>query len=128
MKKIPYLTTVGSIMYAATATHPDVAFAIQHLSQFNTNPGNAHWTAAQCTIRYLYATRNRTLVLGSLEINLTGWVDSDWGPGGNARTHVNLYLDMLLVWVQDLSHGALRNKRPWLHPVLRQKPYGYETF
>ena len=50
MKKIPCLTAVGSIMYAATATCPDVAFAIQHLSQFNNNPGNAHWTAAQCTI------------------------------------------------------------------------------
>ena len=52
MKKIPYLTgtAIGSIMYAATATHPDVAFAVQHLSQFNSNPGYAHWTAAQHTI------------------------------------------------------------------------------
>ena len=58
MKKIPYLTAIGSIMYATTATHPDVAFAVQHLSQFNNNPGNAHWTAVQRTIRYLYATRN----------------------------------------------------------------------
>ena len=58
MKKIPYLTAVGSIMYATTATRPDVTFAVQHLSQFNNNPGNAHWTAAQCTIQYLYATRN----------------------------------------------------------------------
>ena len=79
MKKIPYLAAVGSIMYAATATHPDVAFAVQHLSQFNNNPGNAHWTAVQHTIWYLYATRNRTLVLGGPEINLTGWVNLDWG-------------------------------------------------
>ena len=77
MKKIPYLTAVGSIMYAATATHPDVAFAVQHLSQFNCDPGNAHWTAAQHVIWYLYATKTRTLVLGGQHINLTGWVDSD---------------------------------------------------
>ena len=50
MKKIPYLTAIGSIMYAATATRPDIAFAVQHLAQFNNNPGNAHWTAAQRTI------------------------------------------------------------------------------
>ena len=50
MKKIPYLTAVGSIMYAATATHPDVTFAVQHLSQFNSNPGYAHWMAVQHTI------------------------------------------------------------------------------
>ena len=50
MKKILYLTAIGSIMYAATTTCPDVAFAVQHLSQFNSNPGYAHWTAVQCTI------------------------------------------------------------------------------
>ena len=48
------ITVVGSIMYAAMATCPDVAFAVQHLSQFNSNPGYAHWMAVQHTIRYLY--------------------------------------------------------------------------
>src|SRR5882672_10066370 len=79
MKKIPYLTAVGSIMYAATATHPDVAYAVQHLSQFNSNPGNSHWTAVQRIIRYLYAMKTRSLVLSRSDIKLTGWVDSDWG-------------------------------------------------
>ena len=78
-------------MYAATATCPDVAFAVQHLSQFNNNPGNAHWTAAQRTIWYLYATRNQTLVLGGPEINLTGWVDSDWGACTDTRRSVSGY-------------------------------------
>jgi len=45
----------------------------------NCNPGNAHWIAAQCIIRYLYANRTRLLVLGGLKFTLTGWVDSDWG-------------------------------------------------
>ena len=79
MKKIQYLTVVGSIMYAATATQPKVSHAVQHLSQFNSNLGNAHWTAAQCIIRYLSTTRTRSLVLGVPETKLTGWVDPDWG-------------------------------------------------
>jgi len=79
IKKILYLTAVGSIMYAATATHPHIAYAIQHLSQFNCNTGNAHWTAVQHVIQYLYATKTRSLVLGGPKIKLTGWVDSDWG-------------------------------------------------
>ncbi len=49
------------------------------MSQFNTNPGPAHWTAAQRVIRYLYATKHKSLVLGGSTINLEGWVDSDWG-------------------------------------------------
>jgi len=91
MKKIPYLTTVGSIMYAATVTWPDIAFAIQHLSQFNCNPGQAHWTAAQCVIRYLYATKTRSLVLGGPDINLTGWVDSDWGACTDTHRSISGY-------------------------------------
>ena len=93
-------------MYATTATCPDVAFAVQglqHLAQFNNNLGNAHWMAAQCTTRYLYATRNQTLVLGGLEITLTGWVDSDWG---HARTRVDQSLGTRSVWAQDSSRGA----------------------
>src|SRR5882672_6768893 len=91
MKKILYLTTIGSIMYAATATHPDVSYAVQHLSQFNSNPGYSHWTAAQCVIRYLYATRDRSLVLGGPDIRLTGWVDSDWGACTDTRRSISGY-------------------------------------
>jgi len=78
-------------MYAATAMQPNIAFAVQHLSQFNSNPGNAHWTAAQCTIRYLYATRDRALILGGPEITLTGWVDSDWGACTDLRCSISGY-------------------------------------
>jgi len=42
MKKILYFTVVGSIMYAATTTHPHITYTIQHLSQFDCNPGNVH--------------------------------------------------------------------------------------
>ena len=40
---IPYHKVVGSLMYAALGTHPDVAFAIQTMSCFLINPGPAHW-------------------------------------------------------------------------------------
>ena len=32
MKNIPYLAAVGSIMYVAIGTRPDIAYAVQHLS------------------------------------------------------------------------------------------------
>src|SRR5882724_6438480 len=92
MKKIPYLTTVGSIMYAATTTHLGVAHAVQHLNQFNNNQGNAHCMASQCIIRYLYYTRTRSLVLSGPEIKLTGWWT--W-KGTNAQTHVTQLLGTL---------------------------------
>ena len=36
---------LGSLMYAAIATRPDIAFAVSTLSQFLTNPGRLHWEA-----------------------------------------------------------------------------------
>src|SRR6266481_6706360 len=91
MSKIPYLTAVRCIMYAAMAMRPDIAFVVQHLSQFNCNLGNAHWTAAQHTIHYLYATRHRSLVLGGKDIMLMGWVDSDWGACTDTRRSTSRY-------------------------------------
>lgn len=37
-----YATGIGSLMYAAISTRPDIAFAVQNLSQFN--PGPEHWS------------------------------------------------------------------------------------
>ena len=101
MAQIPYLTTVGSIMYAASGTRIDVAFAVQHLSQFSSNPGHAHWTAAQRVIRYLYTTRDHALVLGgSGDITLRGFTDSDWGADVDHRRSISSY-------VFSLGRGAI---------------------
>ncbi|PSR71691.1 hypothetical protein PHLCEN_2v12436 [Hermanssonia centrifuga] len=45
MKKIPYQEAVGSLMYAAIGTLPDIAFAVSTLAQFSENPGWVHWEA-----------------------------------------------------------------------------------
>jgi hypothetical protein len=42
-----YQAMVGSLMYAMLCTRPDLAYAIQQLSQFNANPTNAHFQAAK---------------------------------------------------------------------------------
>ncbi|GJT70760.1 hypothetical protein Tco_1030046 [Tanacetum coccineum] len=47
MQNIPYASAVGSIMYAVRCTRPDVAFAQNITSQFQQNPGDAHWTAVK---------------------------------------------------------------------------------
>src|SRR5882724_10156012 len=50
MKTIPYLHAIRSLMYAAIGTHIDIVYAAQCLSQFSSNPGQAHWTAVQQVI------------------------------------------------------------------------------
>nr|GFD39281.1 Gag/Pol protein [Tanacetum cinerariifolium] len=38
MQNVPYILAVGSIMYAARCTRPDVAFAQNITSRFQQNP------------------------------------------------------------------------------------------
>ena len=45
--KMPYAKAIGSLMYAAVQTWPDIAFAVQHLSQYTSNPAQEHWTAVK---------------------------------------------------------------------------------
>ena len=42
MKRVPYASAIGSIMYAVRCTRPDVAFAQNITSRFQQNPGEAH--------------------------------------------------------------------------------------
>ena len=64
MKRVPYASAVGSIMYAMKSTRPDVAFAQNLTSRYQQNPGKAHWTAVKNILKYLRATKDVFLVYG----------------------------------------------------------------
>jgi ATP-binding cassette subfamily B (MDR/TAP) protein 1 len=38
MKKVPYASAVGSLMYAMVCTRPDIAHAVSVVSRFLSNP------------------------------------------------------------------------------------------
>lgn len=83
MADIPYQEAIGSLLYTAICTRPDITFAVQMLSQFSSNPGPKHWTAVKCVIviRYLKGTVDFGLTLGGSDIDTTrliGWCDADW--------------------------------------------------
>jgi len=47
MCQYPYISIVGSLMYLALTTRPDIAYAARVLARFNSNPGLPHWQAAK---------------------------------------------------------------------------------
>lgn len=59
-----YQRKVGSILYAAVITRPDVAFAASRLARFNMNPGPKHHEAADRVLAYLASTSTLALELG----------------------------------------------------------------
>lgn len=70
---------IGSLLYAATATRPDIAYAISVLSGFNQEPNLTHWTAAKRVLRYQKGTNDYGLIFEQRANPLTAFVDADWG-------------------------------------------------
>ncbi|KAF4435725.1 putative retrotransposon HobS hobase [Fusarium austroafricanum] len=62
-----YKKVIGSILYAAVISRPDIAFAISRLARFMNNPGVKHVKAANRVLNYLYDTRFYGLQLGTGE-------------------------------------------------------------
>ncbi|OAA34885.1 polyprotein [Cordyceps fumosorosea ARSEF 2679] len=56
---------VGSTLFIAISTRPDIAFAVSRLARHNLNPSEEHHKAANRVIQYLYATRSFGLRLGN---------------------------------------------------------------
>ena len=77
MRDIPYHKAVGSLMYAALSTRPDIAFTVQTVLQFSTKPGTAHWDAVKRIFRHLKETMDLWLTYGVSKMDLTGYKDAD---------------------------------------------------
>lgn len=59
-----YQRKIGSILYIAVITRPDVAFAVSQLARYNQNPSLKHHKAADRTLLYLKASHGLALQLG----------------------------------------------------------------
>ena len=49
----PFREEIGSLLYAANATRPDISFAVGKLAQHSNNYGPTHWSAVKRIFRYL---------------------------------------------------------------------------
>ena len=110
----PYASLIGSIMYSANTTRPDIVFISSCLARFMAHPGAEHWAAAKHVLRYLSATRNRALVLGRVPTvaadsatspspspssssspspeRLVGYTDASWADDPDSRRSTTGYL------------------------------------
>jgi len=78
-----YRSAIGSLMYAAIATRPDIAYAVNTLSQFNVKPSRVHWNAVKHVLRYLQGTKSLGITYdmdsGFADLILASFSDSDNG-------------------------------------------------
>ena len=88
-----YQSMLGSLMYVAVRTRPDIMFAVHYLSQHSIAPGSEHLLAMKRVYRYLNGTTDLGLCYHGklLDNDLTGFSDSDWAGNPNSWRSVSGY-------------------------------------
>ena len=83
-----YRSLVGSLLYAATSTRPDIAYSVSYLSRFMANPDVQHLSAAKRVLRYLKGTKEKGLVYSgnAAAKSLIGYSDADWAGDSERRS------------------------------------------
>ena len=92
---VTYQSIVGSLLYAAIATRPDISQAVGVVSKFCSKPTEAHLTAVKRILRYLKGTLNLAIKYQKSENDpLIGYSDADWAGDLDDRhsTTDNIFL------------------------------------
>ncbi|KAJ3559245.1 hypothetical protein NM688_g454 [Phlebia brevispora] len=92
----PYQSVIRSLMYAVLGMRSDIAYAVQHLSQFCSALMQMHWTTVKCIMRYLNGTLGVSIKYGLhakvQDLELIGYSDADWAEDANDCKSVSGYV------------------------------------
>lgn len=85
-ENLPYRELIGSLLFLARVTRPDIAFPVSKLSQFNSCYNEMHWNCAKVILRYLKNTETLGLEYKKGdEFIISGYTDSDYASDKNDR-------------------------------------------
>ncbi|KEH21922.1 DnaK family protein [Medicago truncatula] len=82
---------VGRLLYL-NITRPEIAFAVQQISQFVSKPKQVHYKAATRILQYLKSCPAKGLFYSSsADLSLSGFADSDWATYPTSRKSASGY-------------------------------------
>jgi hypothetical protein len=77
--EVPYLSTIGALMYLANNTRPNIAFYVNVLARYSSDPTRRHWNRIKYVLRYLCGTRDmRLFYRKDTKSKLVGYVDAGY--------------------------------------------------
>lgn len=89
-----YSGLIGSLLYLAVCTRPDIAQAVGALARYMAQPTTAQWKAALGVLRYLSSTADQGIVFGGGK-GLAGYSDADYAGDPDSRRSTTGYVFLL---------------------------------
>ena len=103
-----FRSLIGSLMYAAVCTRPDITYHVIALARHMQEPAESHWNAAKRILRYLKGTRDQGLTYGKGSTDLIGYCDSDWAGDVATRRSTTGYCFLIagaaVSWTSKLQN------------------------
>jgi hypothetical protein len=97
-----FAAVVGSLLYLAIVSRPDIAYPVTRVSQYTSNPGPAHWAAIKRIMRYLNGHRNLSVTYGPTGITedtdpfkFFAYTDADFTSNPDDRKSMSGYVFLL---------------------------------
>ncbi|XP_070057865.1 uncharacterized mitochondrial protein AtMg00810-like [Nicotiana tomentosiformis] len=90
-----YRKLIGKLNFLI-GTRPDIAYSVQHLSQYMQSPRDSHLKAAVHVLRYLKGNLSLGIFLSnSGDYRVRAFCDSDWATFPETRKSVSGYIVLL---------------------------------
>lgn len=94
-----YQEKVGTLLYAAISTRPDIAYEVNRRAQHMQAPTVADGRACDRVFRYLAGTKTLGLLFGRSSSNndasISAYADADWGSDPSDRKSITGWIAML---------------------------------
>ena len=78
VSQVEYSRVTDSIIFLMSCTRPDIAYAVNKLSRYTSNPGVMHWQGIMRVLKYLRFTHDYGLHYTRYPTVLEGYSDANW--------------------------------------------------
>ncbi|KAK3284483.1 hypothetical protein CYMTET_7870 [Cymbomonas tetramitiformis] len=85
----PYLSLLGSLLWIARCTRPDIYYSVIYLAQFSSCPSEQSWAALQRVAQYLHHTQHYRIIYEHIRVPLSVLTVQVYSDADHARDRVN---------------------------------------
>jgi hypothetical protein len=100
----PYREAVGSLLWLARTSRPDILYAVNQLGAHAINPNSSHVTAVRRVLRYLKGTKDLKMTLKKADnIILRAFVDADYAGEPEENDHPMRSLTGMIAYIHGVG-------------------------